>query len=596
MESDNFYIIGGDNEKVSTEINENSKVVFIDKEQEKFRNKYSLIKDFQDKQSVLREKWLSFQEEVFKKIQTFLNKDDDFSYLLSSIFFEASPNKTNSIYKFFKLKLIIDYIKKENIKNVFLYNVSDDIKNFFYSNTNKLNISVKTLKVHKEKTSIKKKFKALAKKYFITFFFYHFINEYKKKRQKISSHDSISTKVVLSYYYPGGQSFNNGFSSKYFESVSSLLNVKYDWLFLYVGNFFKLGKEDRLIRNNITSFGFLDAYFAISDFKEIILHFFKIRKKLKSIKVTNLFTFENIDYLSLTKSEWLTSTTISLFDLLIFEKKISNFFKKNSQIDEAIYLMEFQPWEQIFNKVAKKYNVKTKGVIHSVVRSNVMNYCHPKIAHQYLNMPSFVGVNSEFSRSLMIKNGFTSDQILKIEAQRYNYLSKNQIKVNSEKIKLRKSILIVTSIIYAETKELLEFFASTNIEFEKIYIKEHHLFRVSSIIKSSIKNFPSFEIVTGSMPDVFQYSDIVYTANGSSVLLESVLNKKQTISLISLSSLPIPSIQKASNLHLIYDVNSLSKILNQLISEPVSEKSINDNNNYLYLDDELNLWREFIKK
>ena len=40
MESDNFYIIGGDNKKVSTEINENSKVVFIDKEQEKFRNKY----------------------------------------------------------------------------------------------------------------------------------------------------------------------------------------------------------------------------------------------------------------------------------------------------------------------------------------------------------------------------------------------------------------------------------------------------------------------------------------------------------------------------------------------------------------------------
>ena len=60
MESDNFYIIGGDNKKVSAEINGNSRVVFIDKEQEKFKNKYSLIKDFQDKQSVLREKWLSF--------------------------------------------------------------------------------------------------------------------------------------------------------------------------------------------------------------------------------------------------------------------------------------------------------------------------------------------------------------------------------------------------------------------------------------------------------------------------------------------------------------------------------------------------------
>ena len=50
---------------------------------------------------------------MFKKIQTFLNKDDDFSYLLSSIFFEASPNKTNSIYKFFKyngkVEDVVDY-------------------------------------------------------------------------------------------------------------------------------------------------------------------------------------------------------------------------------------------------------------------------------------------------------------------------------------------------------------------------------------------------------------------------------------------------------------------------------------------------------
>ena len=146
-----------------------------------------------------------------------------------------------------------------------------------------------------------------------------------------------------------------------------------------------------------------------------------------------------------------------MLDQIIFEKKISNFFLENSHIDEAIYLLEFQPWEQIFNKVAMKNNIKTKGVIHSVVRPNVMNYYHSKIIHPYLSTPSFIGVNSEFSKSLMLQNGFSSDQVIKIEAQRFNYILKNKNEIISSKSKLRKSILIITSIIESETKQLLEF-------------------------------------------------------------------------------------------------------------------------------------------
>jgi len=342
----------------------------------------------------------------------------------------------------------------------------------------------------------------------------------------------------------------------------------------------------------------LDAYFKISDFQKIIINFFKIKKKLKLIKINDLFTFEGIDYLNLIKSKWLTSMSVSLLDLLIFEKKTLNFFKKNSQINEALYLMEFQPWELIFNKIAKKYNIKTKGVIHSIVRPNVMNYYHSKKIHNYLNMPSYVGVNSDFSKSLMIKNGFTSEQVLKIEAQRFNYLLKNQNKNNTTKsiLRKRKSILIITSIIPAETREMLEFFALSNIEFEKVYIKEHHLFKVGPIIKSSIKNFPNFEIFNGTVSDAFELSDIVYTANGSSVLLESVVNKKETVSLISLSSLPIPAISKASNLHFAHDVNSLSKILNRLLTKPIDLVATNENIDCLYLNYELPLWQDFLDK
>lgn len=596
MKIDDLYIIGGNERKPQIKINRNSKVIFIDEEQEGYENKFSVIKNFQEKQNLLREDWLNLQEQVFKRIKQKLDKDKDFYCLLSNIFFESSPNKTNSIYKFFKIRLIIDHIKSKKIKNIYLYNVPKDIEIFFYSNCNKLNISLKILKVKKKKLLSKILFKDLVKEYFIFSIIKRFIIEYKKKIRKVTSQKIKSNKVVFSYYYPGGQSFDKGFSSKYFEEVSFMLNSKYEWLFLYVGNFLKLRKENELIQKNFNSFGFLDSYFSLSNFNEIIINFFRVRKKLKSINLKKLFIYEELNYLPLIKKDWSISISILLLDQMIFEKKISNFFLENPHINEAIYLLEFQPWEQIFNKVAKKNNIKTKGVIHSVVRPNVMNYYHSKIIHPYLCPPSFIGVNSDFSKSLMLQNGFKADQVIKIEAQRFNYILKNKNKFISSKSKLRKSILIITSIIHSETKQLLEFFASANIEFEKVYIKEHHLFKVEPIIKSFIKNFPSYEIITGNMSEAFECSDIVYTANGSSVLLESVVSKKQTISVISLSSLPIPAIDKASNLHFVYDVQSLSKILKRLTIETFDLTSDNGNIDYLYLDNKLSLWQDFLNK
>ena len=134
MESNNLYILGGNDTKLPSQIKKTSKVIFFDKEQKGFVNQFSLIKNFYEQQDFLREKWLILQEKVFKKIQPSIDKDEDFRYILSNLFFEASPYKTNVMYQFFKLYLIIDYIKKENIENVFLLNLPQDINAFFNAN------------------------------------------------------------------------------------------------------------------------------------------------------------------------------------------------------------------------------------------------------------------------------------------------------------------------------------------------------------------------------------------------------------------------------------------------------------------------------
>ncbi len=596
METDKLYIIGSQkNLELLNKINKKSNVVFLDKDNEDFKNQFSILKNFKEKEVCLTEKWVSFQEQVFKKIQPKLNKEEDYNYILSNLFFEASPNKTSSIYEFFKLYLLIEYIKKENFTKIILINVSEEIKNFFNSNINNFNFHFEIVSSENQKNFLEK-IKNFLKKNVLSSVLYCLYVEYKKNKQKILPNFNKSNKVVISYYYPGGQTFQNGFYSKYYESTSFLISQTYDWLFLFVGNISMLQQENKKLKEKVNTFGFLDAFFSINDFKKVIFKFLKVKKKIETIETKNLFLFEKIDYFYLIKNDWLTSKSILLIELMVLEKKFFNFFEANPQIDEIIYLMEFQPWESMLNKIAKKKNIITKGVIHSVVRQNMMNYYHSKLIHTYLYKPSYVGVNSNFSKLLMLNDGFNSDQVFEIEAQRFNYLLKKDHENHSNIINPKKTILIITSIIPKETKELLEYFALSDTKFEKIYIKEHPLLKVRSIIKSSIKNFPNFEIVDCTVSEAFKLSDIIYTANGSSVLLESVVKNKQTVSLISLSTLPIPAINKASNLHFVYDSISLSKILNKLINAKETKINIDEKKDYLYLGEEFHLWRKFLEK
>lgn len=596
MDTKNLYIFGGDYVDSSFKFKKNSKVIFFDNQQNIFENQYSVLSTFKENQDLLRDKWILFQDKVFQKIKPTMNNDQDYRYLLSNIFFEASPNKTKSIYQFFKILIIKEFIKKEKIQNIFLVNTSNEIKLFFNDNAKNLSLSVKIINLKEKKLNIFRKAKQIAKQNPITSIIASIINEIKKKKQKIDfKKKNEATKIVVSYYYPGGHSFDNGFKSNYFSDVSALINKKYNWLFLYQGNISKLNHENKLIADLSNSFGFLDSYFTLKDLLIVIKKFIFLRKKFKKINLQTLFIFEELNFSALMKNEWIISISYLLINLLIFEKKFSNFFLLNPKIDEVLYLKEFQPWEQMLNKVTNQFNIKTKGAIHAVVRPNVMNYYHSKNIHPFLYLPYMVGVNSTFSESLLLKNGYKNDQLIKIEAQRYNYLVKKQFKQNKIK-KISNSILIITSMIPEETIELLTVFSKANLNFDKVYLKDHPVFPVRKLINSLLKGVSSVEILKESLSDALEYSDIIYTANGSSSLLEAVLKKKKTISLISLATLPTPSIKKAQNLYFVEDENSFKSKINLIKSINAKHNSDNSILSDLYLSNDLTLWQNFLTK
>ena len=93
MKINELYVIGGENFEFTGELDKNSKVVFLDKAQDGFDNQLLLLKNFLESQSILRQKWLMFQEEVFKKLRNKIENDDDFQYILYNIFLKHHPTK-----------------------------------------------------------------------------------------------------------------------------------------------------------------------------------------------------------------------------------------------------------------------------------------------------------------------------------------------------------------------------------------------------------------------------------------------------------------------------------------------------------------------
>lgn len=588
MYSDKLFIIGGEDRNFINKIDDNSLLVFLDKTTGEFQNTINLLNDFQEKQVLLRDKWLKFQEEVFNKIQPNIEKDDDYKYILTNLFFESSPYKTGNIFLFFKLFLIVSYIKNSNIKKIYLFNVTEDVAAFFHENEVNLSVSVVNLSPKKKHISLRERLRSNP----LASLVYRFFIETKKVLHNLSPRKVSSKKCVLGYY--PGHSFDNGFSSKYFADVTGLLIDDYAWLFLYVGNENKIKNEDVLLSNNLENYSFIDAYFSFKDFGKVLFNFFRVRNKISLISYKSIFLFEGVDYSSIFHKDWLISLSNVLLDTLIYEKKIRNFFKVNSDIKEILYLLEFQPWESMLNKIADEYGIITKGIVHCILRPNLMNFYSPKIIHSYSYKPTFIGANSEFAKTIFLKNGYCSNQVFKIEAQRYNYISFN--KTGIKKLNLKKSVLIFTSIDPLETKELLSVFAETNFVFENIFIKEHPHLPVKSIISSSIEDFPDYVLVKSSMSDAFEHADIVFTANSTSVLLESVLENKITISLLSLSTLPMPAIESASTLYFVFDSNSLNDLLSYFFKEksyliPCSADQHVD----LFINKELPLWKHFLK-
>jgi surface carbohydrate biosynthesis protein (TIGR04326 family) len=247
--------------------------------------------------------------------------------------------------------------------------------------------------------------------------------------------------------------------------------------------------------------------------------------------------------------------------------------------------MEYQPWEQMLNKILDDKTL-TIGITHSAMRINLLNYIYHNEVHKYLYNPLKVLVNSKSFKQTMLNNGFDKKDIIPIEAQRFDYL--NDVKISNN---LNNNLLITTSIDYEETKELLEVFANAYVDksFDKIFIKPHPDLDITSII-NSISKFPKYVLLEGTIQEAFDLCNVVFTVNSSSVLLESLLYHKKTITFYSLKTLPMPAIKK----HPLLCIAISDKELRDIFKSMMLPQMTNIEFKPFYLNKNMKLWKEFL--
>ena len=127
-----------------------------------------------------------------------------------------------------------------------------------------------------------------------------------------------------------------------------------------------------------------------------------------------------------------------LFQNLAYHYLIQNTLKKtNNGINEIFYLFENQPWER--SLIFASRNLKIQNIYaysHTTINYWHLNYFNTnKDNKNFLknNFPEKILCHSENCRKYLLSQGYKSNQLIKVSAERFRWATKIKKKILKEK-------------------------------------------------------------------------------------------------------------------------------------------------------------------
>ena len=314
-------------------------------------------------------------------------------------------------------------------------------------------------------------------------------------------------------------------------------------------------------------------------------HLVRTTKKLRTISETFVPEGSKTNLWPLFQDEWFDSmcgrTAIRHCLLLsIIEETLDSTPHQNT----GLFIMENQPWEMaLIHAWRSAGHGRLIGVVNAPIRFWDLRYFYNDLGRNR-PAPNQVAVNSPISRNLLEEVGFSSTEIVDVEALMYQYLNAHsQIMETSG-----SDVLILGDFFTPLSENILDIvlpLAKTKFANRTIYFKAHPANR------NSWAHLAADGIVITDLPlsELFATCGTVISPASSTGTVEAYCANKHVISILDPTTLNFSALKTIKDVQFVSNSDELAFALDN----PVNSLSL-DNTTFLYFDESLTKWKKLL--
>ena len=548
-----------------------------------------------------------------KKVIDHLKIEKDFSFWWTTLIAEKSNySKSTEINNAIKIIAFKNWFKNKNYSKIIIY--SNDLKlvkamSIFCNDINlKLDVKKKT-KVNYKILTDKKLYKYFPKIFqSLVWLLWEIISIWPLKGIGVKKWNSSKSKITFlsSMINLDKSSIQKGeFKSNYWPILPDLLkdnNLNSNWLHMYdnTNDLPNANKARDLInkfnnsKNGIETHATIYSFVSFFVVCRVILNLFRLFfikfkiQRIVSLKSGMIWPFIDSDF-----DESLTgiNATRNLFYMFLFKKALANLTNQ----EKGFYLQENQGWEYTFIHSWKKSEHKSSlfAIPHTPIKFwDLKGISDKKIYSQasklLLPLPDYIGVNSDISKNMHLKNGVPPERLVSTEALRYLHLNHSS-NCTLKNLKISKyKVLLLGDIIKTNTLEQMK-------------ILKQSLKYISKPIQYILKPHPATPITAKDCPDIdlmitdksineiIDCCHLAYATSTTSASFDAYYFGAKVVTIINhqgLNASPLRGFSDAVFVSTPIELANILNNINKIKKEPKTRENI------LYIDVDIPRWKK----
>tara|TARA_Y100000768_G_C23985473_1_gene688567 strand:- start:2440 stop:4296 length:1857 start_codon:yes stop_codon:yes gene_type:complete len=411
-----------------------------------------------------------------------------------------------------------------------------------------------------------------------------------------------NTTFVSYLFNLNSRSLSTGiFHSNYWGKLPDIISrkkISTNWLHIYEPDkMLKNANEaktylKRFNNNPLQSHVTIDTFLSLKIVSRTIKHWMVIIRKGKTL-LKKIDILEKKNYLlpflkkDLKESFYGHSSIKNLLYLNLIDLALTTI----SHQKKCIYLQENQGWEfGLLQSWRAAGHGKIIGSPHSTVRFWDLRYFSSINSFDLNNIfspprPDFVGLNGKLADNHFKKSHYPKNEIIGVEALRYNYL--NQNKKNSYYKNNRKNLLILGDYIYENTNYQLRLIEEI---YEKIKNDFYIIFKGHPNCKINLNKYSKIKINYETSDDLsitLNHADLAFTSSETSASLDAYCYGLRVISYLNPRTLNINPLREVSDVDFVKNSAELLVALKNYQHKNENKKNVKS---FFYTDVNLKSW------